>query len=108
MKVSDTMVIKAQTLPAKTKPADEVTALTRAFQLTKGQSLNLYTDSNILHILLSRVAVWKKHGLLTTKERSITSSDQIVALLEASLSHSHSVILCRSHQASHFVISQGK
>lgn len=106
MKVSDTMVIKAQALPAKTKPADEVTALTRAFQLTKGQSLNLYTDSNAPHILLLHVAVWKTHGLLTT--RSVTSSDQIVALLEASLSHSHSVVLCRSHQASHFVISQGK
>lgn len=60
-------------------------ALTYAFQLAQGQNQNVYTHFRYaLHILNSHVAIWKEHGLLTTKEGSITSSGQIMDELKAS------------------------
>lgn len=86
--VSDTMVIEAQALQTQTtnyKPTGKVITLTRAFQFINGQTLNLYTDSKQApHILLSHAAIWKRHWLPTTKDKSITNSDEIVALQGAS------------------------
>ena len=68
--VSDTEVVEAQALPAHTTNQQaELIALTRAFQLAQGKSLNIYTDSKYaFHIFLSQAAIWKEHRLLTTKE----------------------------------------
>jgi len=43
-------------------------ALSHAFQVAKGEVLNLYTDSEYaFYILLSHAAIWRECGLLTTK-----------------------------------------
>ncbi|XP_007653304.3 uncharacterized protein LOC103162167, partial [Cricetulus griseus] len=84
--VSDTRVVEARALPAHTTNQQaELIALTRAFQLAQGHSLNVYTDSKYaFHILLSHAAIWKERGLLTTRGGSITNSDYIMAMLRAS------------------------
>lgn len=57
----------------------------RLNQLTKGKSINIYTDSKCaLHILLSHTVISIELGLQTTKGGSITNSDQIIAMLKAS------------------------
>ena len=67
--VPDTKVVEARALLASTTNQQaKVIALTHAFQLAQGQSLNIYTDSKYaFHILLSHAAIWKEQGLPTTK-----------------------------------------
>lgn len=108
--VSDTQVIEAQALPTHTTNQQaELIALTRAFQLAKGQSLNVYTDSKYaFHILLSHAAIWRERGLLTAKGGSISNSGQIMAMLEAShLPRAIGIVHCRSHQTDSSIISRG-
>ena len=85
--VSDTGVVEVQKLPTHTTNQQaELIALTHAFQLAQGQSLNVCTDSKYaFHILLSHAAIWKECGLPTTKGRSITNPGYIMDLLKASL-----------------------
>ena len=56
--VRDTEVVEAQAFPAHTTNQQaELIALTCAFRLAQGQSLNIYTDSKYaFHILLSHTA----------------------------------------------------
>lgn len=60
-----TKVVEAQALLVQTtNQQSELMALTHAFQLEKGQSLNLYIDSKYtLYILLLHAMIWRKHGL---------------------------------------------
>lgn len=69
--VSDTEVVEAQALPVHTTNQQaELIALTCAFQLAQGQSLNVYTDSKYaFHIVLSHDAIWKGCGLLNHDRR---------------------------------------
>ena len=99
--MSDTEVVEAQALPAHTTHQQaELIALTRAFQLVQGRSLNIYTDSKYaFHILLSHTTIWKERGLLTTKGGSVTNANQIMTMLKAShLPTSIGIAHCRSHQ----------
>ena len=67
--MSDTEVIEAYELPAynTTQQAQQI-AFAHAFQLAKGQSLNIHTYSkHAFDTLLSHAAIWKKCGLLTIK-----------------------------------------
>ncbi|XP_057631307.1 uncharacterized protein LOC130877762 [Chionomys nivalis] len=108
--VSDTEIVEAKALPAHTTNQQaELIALTRAFQLAEGQSLNVYTDSKYaFHILLSHAAIWKERGLLTTKGGSITNSEYIIDLLKAShLPKAIGIIHCRSHQSDSSIVSKG-
>ena len=100
--MSDTGVVEAQALPAHTtnQQADLI-ALTHAFQLAKGQSLNVYTDSKYaFHILLSHAAIWKENRLLMTKGESISNSGYIINLLKkaSDLPKAIGFIHCWSHQ----------
>lgn len=107
---SDTRVVEAQVLPAHTTNQQaELVALTRAFQLAQGHSLNVYTDSKYaFHIFLSHAAIWKERWLLTTKGGSITNSGHIVAMLKAShLPKAIGIIYCWSHQIDNSIISRG-
>ena len=67
---SDTEVVEAQALPAHTtNQQPELIALTSAFQLAQGQSLNIYTDSKYaFHILLSTPVSGRSLGYLQQKE----------------------------------------
>ena len=108
--VSDTEIIEARALPAHTTNQQaELIALTRAFQLAAGQSVNVYTDSKYaFHILLSHAAIWKERGLLTAKGGSITNSEHIMDLLKAShLPKAIGIIHCRSHQSDSSIVSKG-
>ena len=108
--VSDTEVVEAQALPAHTTNQQaELIALTRAFQLAQGKSLNIYTDSKYaFHILLSHTAIWKELGLLTTKGGSVTNANQIMAMLKAShLPTAIGIVHCRSHQMDDSIVSKG-
>ena len=68
--VSDTEMVEAQALPAHTtNQQDELIALTCAFHLAQGQSLNIYTDSKYaFHILLSTPVSGRSLGYLQQKE----------------------------------------
>ena len=108
--MSDTEVVEAQALPAHTTNQQaELIALTRAFQLAQGKSLNIYTDSKYaFHILLSHTAIWKECGLLTTKGGSVTNANQIMAMLKAShLPTAIGIVHCRSHQMDDSIVSKG-
>ena len=77
--VSDTEVVETQTLPVHTTNQQaEWIILTFVFQLAQEQSLNIYIDSKyVFHILLSHAAIWKEHGLLTTKGGPVTNANQL-------------------------------
>ena len=99
--VSDTEVVEAQALPVHTTNQQaELIALTCAFQLAQGQSLNVYADSKYtFHIFLCHTAIWKEHGLFTTTGGSVTNANHILALLKAShLPTAIGIVHCRSHQ----------
>ena len=68
--VSETEVVEAQALLAHTTNQQaELIALTCAFQLVQGQSLNIYTDSKYdFHILLSMMLSGRSLGYLPQKE----------------------------------------
>ena len=69
--VSDTEVVEAQALPAHTTNQQaELIALTRAFQLVQGRSLNIYTDSKYaFHILLYVTCHYLEGGWVTYHKR---------------------------------------
>ena len=102
--------MEAEVLPAHTTNQQaELIALTRAFQLAQGQSLNIYTDSKYaFHILLSHDTIWKELSLLTTKGGSVTNANQIMAMLKAShLPTAIGIVHCRSHQMDDSIASKG-
>ena len=98
--VSETKMVEARALPAyNTNQQAELIALIRAFKLAQGKSFNINTDSKYaFHILLSHAAIWKEHGLLTTKVGSVTNANQIMAMLKAShLPTAIGIVHCTSH-----------
>ena len=108
--MSDIEVVEAQALPTHTiNQQAEPIALTCAFHLAQGQSLNIYTDSKYaFHILLSHTAIWKECGLLTTKGGSVTNANQIMAMLKAShLPTAIGIVHCISHQMDDSIVSKG-
>jgi ribonuclease HI len=108
--VSDTEVVEAQAFPAHaTNQQAEVIALTNAFQLAQGKSLNIYTDSKYaFHSLLYHTAFWKECQLLTTKGGSVTNANQIMAMLKASHPPTAiGIVHCRSHQMDDSIVSKG-
>lgn len=73
-------------------------------------SLNIYTHAKYaFHIFLSHAAIWKEHGLLTTKGGPMTNSGQITALLKAAhLPKYIGIIHFQSPQTNNSIISRGK
>jgi ribonuclease HI len=107
--VSETKVVEARALSAyNTNQQAELIALIRAFKLEQGKSFNINTDSKYaFHILLSHAAIWKEHGLLTTKVGSVTNANQIMAMLKAShLPTAIGIVHCRSHQMDDSIVSK--
>jgi ribonuclease HI len=106
--VSDTKVVEAQAFPTHiTNQQAELIALTRAFQLAQGQSLNIFTDSKYaFHILLSHATIWKELTLLTTKGGSVTNANHIIAMLKASYPPTAvGIVHCISHQKDDSIVS---
>jgi hypothetical protein len=82
--------------------------INRPFQLAQGKFLYVYGDSKYaFHILLSHTAIWKELGLLTTKGRSLTNTNQIMAMVKAShLPTAIGIVQCRSHQTDDSIVSK--
>jgi ribonuclease HI len=102
--------VEVQALPAHTtNQQDELIALTCAFHLAQGQSLNIYTDSKYaFHIFLPHTATWKEHVLFMTKGGSIINANKIMAMLKAShLPTAIGTVHCRSHQTDKTIVSKG-
>lgn len=108
--VSLTATIEAQPLPpGTTNQQAELIAATRACILAEGKTLNLYTDSKyVFHTLLSHSAIWKERGFMTTRGNTITNSDLIHKLLQASqLPTRLGIIHCKAHKKDNSPSTQG-
>jgi ribonuclease HI len=62
----------------------ELYALTRAFTLADGKTVNICTDSRYAFATLhTHGAIYKERGLLTSGGKEVKNSQQILQLLEA-------------------------
>ena len=82
---------------------------TRALELSKGKSVNIYTDSAYAH---GTVHVdgpqWIKRGFLTTKGTSVRHSTALKRRLEAVLLPTKVAIMkCQGHQRGDSHVAQG-
>ena len=83
--IVSTRAVEAWALPDhNTDQQAELIALTRACQFPKGQFLNLYTDPKYAFIFSCHMQLSGENGAFNNKRRTMTNSDQIIALLEAS------------------------
>ena len=98
-------MVEAQAFPAHTTNQQaELIALTCAFRLAQGQSLNIYTDSKCFSY--PPVPRCYLEGAQATYHE--TSASQIMAMLEAShLPTAIGIIHCRSHQTDDSIVSKG-
>ena len=68
--VTAEQVLKAKSLPQGTSAQlAELVAVTRALELSKGQRVNMYTDSKYAYLTLhAHAALWKERQFKTTGE----------------------------------------
>ena len=80
--VSNFETIKAKPLPPGTSAQlAELTALTQALELGKGERVAIYTDSKYAFLVLhEHAAIWKERGHLTTQRSPVKYGDQILRL----------------------------
>ena len=89
-KAGYTMVTAEQVLEAKPLPQGtstqlaELVALTRVLELSKGQRINIYTDSKYAYLTLHvHAAIWKERQFKTTTGEPIKHFREIERLLTA-------------------------
>ena len=75
--VTAEQVLEPKSLPQGTSPPlAELVALTRALELTKGQQVNIYTDSKYAYLILhAHAAIWKE-SLKQQQENLLNISDR--------------------------------
>jgi ribonuclease HI len=85
--VSFTETLWAEPLtPSTSAQLAELIALTKALQLSKEKTANIYTDSKYAFLVLhAHLALWKERGLLTTEGSPIKHSREILNILKAVL-----------------------
>uniref|UniRef100_A0A8C5LYR7 ribonuclease H n=1 Tax=Leptobrachium leishanense TaxID=445787 RepID=A0A8C5LYR7_9ANUR len=108
--VSTEEVIEAKPLPGHTSAQlAEITALTRALEISEGKRVNIYTDSKYAFMTVhAHGALYKERGLLTSSGQQIKYAAEIAALLEAVWKPSAvSIMHCRGHQKGHDEIPKG-
>ena len=78
-------VLEAKSLPQETRAQlAELVALTRALELSKGQRVNIYTDSKYAYLTLhAYAAIWKERQFKTATEEPIKHFREIERLLTA-------------------------
>ena len=78
-------LLEAKSLPQGTSAQlAELVALTRALELSKGQQVNIYTDSKYAYLTLhAHAAIWKKRQLKTATGKPIKHFREIERLLNA-------------------------
>uniref|UniRef100_A0A8C5MZJ9 Uncharacterized protein n=1 Tax=Leptobrachium leishanense TaxID=445787 RepID=A0A8C5MZJ9_9ANUR len=108
--VSTEEVIEAKPLPGHTSAQlAEITALTKALEISEGKRVNIYTDSKYAFMTVhGHGAFYKERGLLTSSGQQIKYAAEIAALLEAVWKPSAvSIMHCRGHQKGHDEIPKG-
>uniref|UniRef100_A0A8C5PBS4 RNase H type-1 domain-containing protein n=1 Tax=Leptobrachium leishanense TaxID=445787 RepID=A0A8C5PBS4_9ANUR len=108
--ISAEEIIEANPLPGHTSAQlAEITALTRALQLSEGKRVNIYTDSKYAFMTVhAHGALYKERGLLTSSGQQIKHAAEITALLDAVWKPSAvSIMHCRGHQKGHDEIPKG-
>uniref|UniRef100_A0A8C9IK47 Uncharacterized protein n=1 Tax=Piliocolobus tephrosceles TaxID=591936 RepID=A0A8C9IK47_9PRIM len=99
--VTSSTVLEAKPLPqGTTSQQAELTALTKALLLSKGKTVNIYTDSKYAFLIAhTHSVIWKERGFLTTCGTPIINKKQILKLLDALSAPSKvAIIHCRGHQ----------
>ncbi|XP_014379431.2 uncharacterized protein LOC106722684, partial [Alligator sinensis] len=94
-------VIEAGPLnPSVSAQKAELIAMTQALQLAANKTVNIYTDSKYVFLVLhAHRALWKERGLLDAKGASINHSKQIKALLKAVWELKEVAVMhCKAHQ----------
>ncbi|XP_068005860.1 protein NYNRIN-like [Melanerpes formicivorus] len=94
-------VIEAEALPSNTSAQKaEIIALTRALELSRGKSANIWTDSKYAFgVVHAHGAIWKERGLLISQGKGIKHAEEILRLLEAVQKPSKVAIMhCKAHQ----------
>ena len=99
------MVTAEQVLEAKSLPQGtsaqlvELVALTQALELSKGQRVNIYTDSKYAYLTLhAHAAIWKERQFKTATGKPIKHFREIKRLLTAIYCPKEvAVILCKGH-----------
>jgi len=83
--VTAEQVLEAKSLPQGTSAQlAELVALTRALELSKGQWVNIYTDSKYAYLTLhAHAAVWKERHFKTATGEPIKHFREIERLLTA-------------------------
>ena len=83
--VTAEQVLKAKSLPQETSAQlAELVALTRALELSKGQRVNIYTDSKYAYLTLhAHAAIWKERQFKTATGEPIKHFREIERLLTA-------------------------
>ena len=94
---SQNQVIEAQNLLLQTS-AQKVELI--EIEFGTGKILNVYIDSQYLHVILhTHRAIWKERDMFTAENRLMKHTLSILKLLEAvQLPQSVAVIHCRGHQ----------
>uniref|UniRef100_A0A8C5MS85 RNase H type-1 domain-containing protein n=1 Tax=Leptobrachium leishanense TaxID=445787 RepID=A0A8C5MS85_9ANUR len=108
--VSAEEIIEANPLPGHTSAQlAEITALTRALEISEGKRVNIYTDSKYAFMTVhAHGALYKERGLLTSSGQQIKYAAEIAALLEAVWKPiAVSIMHCRGHQKGHDEIPKG-
>lgn len=108
--VTATQTVETRPLPlGTTSQKAEVTALTRALLLSKGQRVNIYTDSKYAYLIAqTHSLLWQERGFLTTKGMPVVNGPLRKRLLDALQAPKKvAIIHCKSHQHSKDPVSQG-
>ncbi|XP_032645002.2 uncharacterized protein LOC116829964 [Chelonoidis abingdonii] len=102
--------VEAKSLPPGTSAQlAELVALTCVLELSKGKTVNIFTDSKYAFgVLHAHAGLWKQRGLLTAQGSPVKHGLQILRLLEAvQLPSEAAVMHCRAHQKENHSINQG-
>ena len=99
--VTAEQVLEAKSLPQGTSAQlAELVALTRAPELSKGQRVNIYTDSKYSYLTLhAHAAIWKERQFKTATGEPINHFREIERLLNAIYCPKVAVMYCKGHSS---------
>ncbi|KAM6228453.1 uncharacterized protein M6G45_016631 [Spheniscus humboldti] len=98
---TENCVVEANSLPCTTSAQKaELTALTRALELSEGKKVNIWTDSKyVFGVVHVHGVLWKERGLLSSQGMSIKYQEEILKLIQAVQKPIKVAIMhCKAHQ----------
>ena len=108
--VTAEQVLEAKSLPQETSAQlVELVALTQALELSKGQRVNIYTDSKCAYLILhAHAAIWKERQLKTATGEPIKHFREIERLLTAIYCPKEVAIMhCKGHSRDGSKVAKG-